>query len=192
MKPGGGKAKGNSFELATCKDFSRWLTNGQRADCFARNVISGGSFTKAQRNSQISGMPGDIMANHPLAFDFLKFFSVECKHKANIAFEGFLFDWSRESFLWKTFLQARGQAEQMNAWAFVVAKQNRRPTIMLMDWFICERAASSVKRGMRLRYHQLHRGQLGMLEFDNFLQAVDPGIFLAQMGAYAQSKGAKT
>lgn len=175
------KAKGNRFELDTCKALSRWMTRGDRTDLFARNVISGGSFTKAQKDGQIAGLPGDIMANHPDAFRFLKLFAVECKHKASLQLEQFFFDAAKQSFLWKTYLGTEAQAAKLGMWPMVIAKQNRRETIMLVPWLVAERALLTKRKRIDLLHHQLHNAQMGMFYLDNFLMAVDPHAFMGQM-----------
>jgi hypothetical protein len=52
MKRGGGSNKGSSFERDICKQFSRWITNGERDDVFWRTAGSGARATVRQRRGQ--------------------------------------------------------------------------------------------------------------------------------------------
>lgn len=185
MKAGGGKAKGNRFELDICKALSKWITRGAQDDLFARNVISGGSFTKAAKEKELRGLSGDLMVNgtHPDAVRFLKLFAVECKHHASLDFERFFFDHGRESFLWKTFLHTQKQAQATGARPLVIARQNRRPTILLVDQPTHYWAVNVCSSRIPLRDHFMFNGQMGIFELDNFFMSVPPARFLEKMEA---------
>lgn len=191
MRAGGGKEKGSEYERWTGKTLSLWVSEGQRADLFARNVLSGGSFTNAMKNGATTefGTPGDLMANHPMAFAFLSSFFVECKHYADLGFEAFLFDHEASSFLGKVLAQCRKQAVQSNVWPLLVAKQNRRPSILLCDRAVGDAALAAVPgRLPALRHHHLHSGRTTMFLMEAFTSHVPPGRFIAAVAAIKGSK----
>jgi hypothetical protein len=139
MRQGGGKAKGSAFERQVGARLSRWITNGARGDLFSRNVLSGGDFTKrAASRAEELGMPGDLMARHPLAFDFARAFTVECKHYADLGLVAFLLDHGGTSFLGKVLQHTSFQASQANTHYMVIARQNRLPVLVITSLRIGE------------------------------------------------------
>lgn len=184
MRPGGGKQKGSNFERATGRALSMWLTEGERGDLFARNVLSGGVFTNniKKGNTKELGTPGDLMANHPRAFAFLSKFNVECKHKADIGLDAFLFDYGDKSFLAKTLRGLREQSHKLGIAPWVVAKQNLRPTILLTDGEVGERIFASRRgRGLAPRWSLMHNHRRALFDFDSVLACVDPARMLLNM-----------
>lgn len=78
MKPGAGKRKGSSFERATARRLSLWITNGTDRKQLIRSVLSGGWSDRDKR--QI----GDLAPNGPIGESFRATFAVECKHQLAI------------------------------------------------------------------------------------------------------------
>lgn len=179
MRPGGGKDKGSQFERQTGAALSEWITGGDRKDLFSRNVLSGGRFTNQQKKGEKLGIAGDLMAAHPLAFEFLSNFVVECKHYADLGFRHYLFDRNTGSFLARVVEHTAAQAHATGLTWMVVARQNRLPTVLLMAGPIGEAARQQRHARAALHYHSLHRGAVCMMQFDEFLKLVRPAPFLA-------------
>ena len=186
MRPGGSKEKGSEFERQTGTLLSLWITQGGRADLFARNVLSGGQFTNAlKRGSTELGTPGDLVANNPLAFAFLSMFFIECKHYKDLGFEALLFD-EGKSFLGQVLAGCRKQAKQAPQLMFplVIARQNRRPTIMLCDGAVGHAFLRAVpRRRPAPRWHSLHDGSIMMMPFEAALSVVSAEAFINEVAA---------
>lgn len=183
MRAGGGKEKGSEWERQVGKQLSLWLTAHERPDIFSRNVLSGGSFTRAERLGEISSrMPGDLMAAHPLAIEFLKQFSVECKHLKDIGLEALLWDASAGTMLGNIIHLARRQAASIKCEHMVIAKQDRREPLVFVSGEIGHRflaAKRPAKRVARLpMYHELHRQSIFVMQLRDMLVVVDPDILL--------------
>lgn len=72
--------KGGQYERTICGILSRWLTAGERDDCFWRTANSGGRATsRKKRGKKTAGHDGDICATDDAAVPFLKLFAVEIK-----------------------------------------------------------------------------------------------------------------
>lgn len=181
MRAGGGKEKGSAFERETGAQLSRWITAGQRKDLFSRNVLSGGRFTGQERKGETLGIPGDLMAAHPLAFDFLRRHVIECKHYADLGFAQFLFDQDRASFLIKTYDHTVNQAIKIDAFAWVIAKQNMKPAILLCPEHSANGLLRFAKRGPRIWHHKLQRGYLYMFLLSDILTRVLPTQYIKFM-----------
>lgn len=174
--------KGSSFERDTGERLSLWITGGERKDLFMRAKLSGGAFTQLEAKGGVLNVPGDLIAQHELAFPFLRVCCIECKHRRDIDLLHYLLDPGDRSFLAQTVTQARRQAKLAGLHYIVIAKQNNRPTIMLMGTEAGEAAIaashSSRRRLHGLVYHVLHGG-VTMLRFDQFLSMVRPVDFIA-------------
>jgi hypothetical protein len=126
-------------------------------------------------------MPGDLIAGHPLAFDFLALISIECKHRHNIDLLHYVINDSATSFLSRTIAQARDQARSVGLEYMVVAKENRRPTIILTSPMVgnaASIASASTRKGQVLLYHTLHGGTVVMMRLDQFIKQVRPSKFV--------------
>lgn len=166
MKNGGQKTKGNNFERAVGKELSLWLTDGEKPNIFARNVLSGGSFTVTlAKGVNAPNIPGDLMAASPLAFEFLSLFSIECKHRASIDLEVYLRDVKGTSFLSQTIKHTRAQATHHNLSWLVVAKENRHGTLVFMDYAIGKRCIPQTA----VCYHILHNETVLMTTMEMLL-----------------------
>ncbi len=181
MRPGGGAGKGASFERETGVKLSLWLTKGERADLFSRNVLSGGRFTRAAKASRELGDPGDLMAAHPLAFPFLAEFMVECKHHAQLKLDHFIYDAQEKSPLLKIVNLAEEQSKRVHRYWFVIAKQNMRPALLLMPRIVSKAAKEQARPQRALHYHSMHRGRIFVCKLDDFLALVPADRFLAAL-----------
>ena len=175
MRTGGSSAKGASFERSVAGKLSLWLTAGKDRDALSRNTSSGGRFTSTER-----GIPGDIMAVHPAAFEFCSKVTIECKHYKDINLDRFITHGER-SFLGRVFNKTKAQCNKHGYIPAIIAKSNNSPT-----FFICEaelgntiiRARSSSRQ---FNYHWLHMSKYFMCELDDLLAWIDPRIFLADL-----------
>jgi len=80
MRPGGGKAKGSSFEREIARVLSRWWTGLERDDVFARTMSSGAWGTqRAMRGRSTFGQYGDLQAIDPIGQPFLDVCCIEIK-----------------------------------------------------------------------------------------------------------------
>lgn len=182
MKPGQGALKGGRWERETARSLSLWLSQGKHADLLARNVLSGGVFTRVTRQGKQSNiMPGDLMATHPTAFRFLSSVMVECKHLQSLGLEQFLYATSAANPLQKIIDLAEQQARQAGLVYWVVAKQNRRDPLLIMSGELADKLlAPRPRRPVVLNgYHMLHRGVYMVCSFAAFLQSIPPALLLA-------------
>ena len=186
MKAGRGKAKGNSFELQTCKQLSLWVSQGQRADLFARNVLSGGRFTSAKKAGQETSIPGDLMANSPLAYEFLSVFSIECKHWKSLALESYLFDVKGTSALAKIIQHCIADCAHARTHWLLIARQNRKPTMIFFSGTLVSVFQPRPQKQKRMRInttitkHLLHEGRVVMMPLESFLRGVNANAFVQQ------------
>lgn len=179
MRVGGGGAKGAEWERQVGKQLSLWLTHDKHPDIFTRNVLSGGSFTMAERLQRATmRAPGDLMAASPLAFDFLRMFSVECKHLADIGLEAHFWDPQGATMLGEIIKLARRQARSIGCEYMVIAKQNRREPLIFVDGKMGPRFLAARRPTRRVAvfpmYHLLHRNTIFVMRFTDMLITVDP------------------
>jgi hypothetical protein len=172
------KTKGASFERDTGVRLSNWLTLGERGDIFSRNVLSGGKFTRSNASGGREGVPGDLAGTHPVAYHFLLHYLVECKHYAALNWEGFVYDTKRTSFLWTVISLCRSQALAAGLEWMIIARQNRRPTSMLVAADVGRRLLAAANPRPPLRYHLMHSGSVMVLEFESVLDCVDATKFI--------------
>lgn len=150
------------------------MSEGLRADLFARTVLSGGQFTISKINE---GVPGDLQANNPLAFTFMELFLVECKAYKDIGLDKYMLDLAGKTFLSKTYKLAKDQSEKIKVSPLVIAKQNNCPVIVLMDYSIgmCAKACA---RTTAFRYHILHNETIMMCMMQQLTSLVKIKPFL--------------
>ena len=164
MKSGGGKAKGNAWELEICKHLSRWISRGEKSDLFVRNVTSGGAFTFALRSGREQGTPGDLMSGgEPEATTFLKLWMVEAKHWRDLGLH--IAMWRSSGDLLKEIDKAEKQAVGTGRSMLFVAKQNRQPAICFVNY----EAGIERTREADLIYHVLWRHRVVAFRFDHLL-----------------------
>lgn len=184
MKPGGGHAKGSSFERKTGALLSLWLTKNARADLFSRNVLSGGRFTNAAKDGKNLGIPGDLIAAHPLAFEFLAIFSVECKHRATLHLDQLFFMPFERSYIGGVFKHTADQAKLVGLRPFIVAKQNNQPALVFVPSMVALTAALFARRRFSLSYHTLNDRSMqtvACMQLASLLTIVSPGPFLQSL-----------
>jgi hypothetical protein len=178
MRPGGGAAKGGEFERHVGRQLSLWLTNGQRTEIFTRNVMSGGVFTNALKlGKDERGMPGDLMAAHPLAFAFLSRFLVECKHLSSLGWDAYVYDRQRRSALGQIIALAAAQAAQAEPPLdyLVIARQNRRPTIVIGAY---PTLRNCIDTPLGPLWHHVLHGSVLVMSFDDLTTRVRPARLL--------------
>jgi hypothetical protein len=173
-----GKVKGSAFERKVCQQLSWWLSNGQHSKLFNRNVLSGGRFTRAVAGKEAElGLPGDIAAAHPMAYDFLQLFSVECKHHKSLDVESYLFNPTGSSLIAKALAQAARDARSAGIAPLVVIAANFRPPLLLLEGSIGA-IALRVQRPKRLVCHRFNNDAVAMVGWDAFLRYVHPQRFI--------------
>jgi len=150
VNPPGSKRKGSTAERKFGSVLSQWISVGARTDLFARTVLSGGQFTGAKGER---GIPGDLMANSPLAFAFMGLFAIECKHHKDIGLDKYILDSVGSTFLAKTYAKTLKDAARHGLHPFVMAKSNNYPSIVLMEHDV---GMVALKCSDKLRYHRLH------------------------------------
>lgn len=172
------KRKGSAWERKICTKLSLWISDGARANMFSRNVLSGGAFTLAATKGKELGLPGDIAASHPLAFEFLSKFAVEAKHHKRISLDTYLWDFTGHNFLARVWESTKGQANRVGVHPMIIAKQNQCPAIVLVPIDIGQLAISNSFPAGKLHYHALHGDRVMLLAFEEMLRFVRPARFL--------------
>jgi hypothetical protein len=128
MKPGGGKAKGASFERYVCRELSLWVSRGQRKDVFWRSAMSGGRSTVGFKGGdKLSAQAGDVSAIDDLGMNFIKKFVIECKHVKDLNIENVI---KRNGALVQFWLVLCKEAARHGKLPFLVARQNNFPTLV--------------------------------------------------------------
>jgi hypothetical protein len=132
MRPGAGKPKGSAFEREVCRDLSIWLSHGEREDVFWRSSLSGGRATVAlKRDVKLHAQAGDISAITALGEYFLRHFFIECKSYRDLnVFSSIVNGAGRLCRFWQ---KAVTEAAKYGKHPVLVAHQNRRPTICLIN-----------------------------------------------------------
>lgn len=181
MKVGGGKPKGSAFERKTGLALSLWISGGARIDLFSRNVLSGGRFTNAsKKDGSTLGIPGDLMAAHPLAFEFLSIFNVECKSYKDIKLDSMIYDWNK-SFLGQVFNFTKKQSLLVGLRPIVIAKSDYREPIVLVDREVGIAAWKVAYPQQAFRYHCLHQHQYYLFPFSDLTSFVKPNSLLKEL-----------
>lgn len=128
MRAGGAKDKGSSFERDVSQILSRWISHGKEEDIFWKSQSSGAvSTTAGKSGADLPLLTGDITAAKPEAIQFLRIFVVECKHYADLHLQDLAFQ--RESniaIFWRQVCRDAARAKRL---PFLVARQNRKPTL---------------------------------------------------------------
>ena len=131
MRKGGGKAKGSAFEREICGKLSLWVSNGKQEDVFWRSAMSGGRSTVAHRKGKnLASHAGDISCTHSIGEPLTNRFFIECKAYADLNFAGLLTGKGHLVEFWKI---ATREATNYNKLPFLIAKQNRMPTVICLS-----------------------------------------------------------
>lgn len=125
MRKGAGKAKGSSFERATARELSLWLTDGADKAQLIRSVLSGGW----QNNKNDWRQVGDLAPNGPVGEKFRKKYAVECKHHRSIDWWK-LYTGKSEILMWWDKLNA--ECIPHNLQPMLIMKMNNRPALIGM------------------------------------------------------------
>lgn len=171
-----GHVKGPVWERQVNKALSLWISHGERADLFRRAVMSGGRFTVAHKTGSTWGLPGDVAAAHPTAFEFLHLFCVEAKHRRDLELTQLIA--KRGSFLRQVVTTTAKQANACGLHWMIIAKQNFMPALVIMPatcGYVAVRSASGV-----LHHHLLDNATLWLCTFDDLLKT-DPTEFIRQV-----------
>lgn len=182
MRAGGGKQKGSGFERELCSKLSLWLTKGARADIFSRNVGSGSRFTVALKKGRELAHGGDLMPAHELAFAFMNRFLIEAKFYRDLQIAAYFF--LRGKFLTDIIEKTAEQANAVNKDYLIIAKQNHMPPVVITN----RKAGTIILASLfQLRSEELamaHHVMYGrdfVCRFDDFLNFIDPALFLAAL-----------
>lgn len=138
MRAGGGKQKGNAYEREQCKSISLWITDGSRDDIVWRSASSGAVAT-VHKGKKYESQAGDIAAIDPLGIPLMSKVVIECKHYKDLQAENLIFGgkgtlvdfWNKHVIL----------AEAKNKTPILVARQNRKPDIILMPSYFASEFA---------------------------------------------------
>lgn len=174
MRPGAGKNKGSQFERDIGAKLSLWLSGGQRKDLLRRTVGSGAQFTACFKKGIMEGVPGDLTAAHPLAFEFCEKYVVECKFWRDLDFLNFLQRKGGKQSLYYAMKKVRKEAEDSGKKWMLIVKQNHRPELLLMG----VTATFSAFTTPWCPYHLLFGGTVILNILDEFLEIMVPETFL--------------
>lgn len=168
--------KGSSWERRVGRDLSNWLTYGERANIFTRNVMSGGQWTAADKRGAETNLPGDIAAAHPLAFDFLKHFSVEVKHNQRLVLSEYLLSKTGRDFIAVAIQKVIVQSERAGLYWMFIGRQNRRPPFIIMNDLAGD-AVDACNDDPTLTHRLFGNARHLMMNFEDFLK-LDPQGFM--------------
>ena len=165
-------AKGGAFERLICKRLSLWISKGKRDDLFWRSAMSGGRATlqmKRLPHKKRYNQCGDLSAISREGQDFLDVFFVDCKFLQSLKIPAWIYgDAGELPKLWdKTLLEA----ENHRRIPFVVAKQNRKPELIMTteegyDWI----RKSSIRKEFDWRCRFFRNGaEVYVLSLQEFL-----------------------
>jgi hypothetical protein len=169
MRSGGSAQKGGRWEREQRVAFSQWISRSEHRDLFERNVSSGGAFTTAARRGTTRGVPGDLMAVHPLSLRFQESFFVEAKSWEDLKIDRAM--WNPKEKLCKVIHEQELLARRVRRIFLLVAKQNFRTPILIMA-----RDAGLVTFGAvidGLQYHSLWCDSIFVCRLDHAFGA-DP------------------
>lgn len=129
---GGGKRKGSAFEREICVKLSLWVSNGTQEDVFWRSAVSGGRSTVAARKGKrLAAQAGDISCIHPIGVAFASKYLAECKSYASLDYQGILTGRGKLLEFWRV---VQEEAQRCGKMPFLIAKQNRQPTTICLDF----------------------------------------------------------
>lgn len=94
--------------------------------------MSGGRATLAGRKGKkLSAQAGDISCIHPMGHRFIEKFVPECKRYHDLNFHGLLTGKGKLLDFWS---ELNWQAAEHSKYPFLVARQDRMPTFVCLDW----------------------------------------------------------
>jgi len=158
-----GKQKGAAFERECCKKLSLWLSKGQRDDLLWRSAMSGGRATIAlARGRQAANQAGDISTVSAFGAVLVDRFVIECKAYRDLNMFGLLTGRGNLCDFWEIL---RSQAEEAKKNPMLIAKQNQRPVILLLD-----DRGTSLLRAKGFVLVNVPRLHMNVLLFEDFLK----------------------
>lgn len=131
MRKGGSKQKGSAFEREIAEKLSRWVSNGEKEDCFWRSATSGGRATVARKRGRLlQSQTGDLSAIHSLGEPFLNQFYLELKFYRDLNYTGII---TGKGYLIEFWNNTVKEAASYKKHPILIAKQNRVPTMVFMN-----------------------------------------------------------
>jgi hypothetical protein len=131
-----GKQKGAAFERSVCQRLSLWVTDMRREDVYWRSAMSGGRATLKSRKGtgiKYDSQQGDICAVHKAGHALLGAFVAECKFYADLGIEAAAFgDMGKIGMFWEELEDQCSKCHSLRL-PFLVAKQNRKPELLLTN-----------------------------------------------------------
>ena len=131
MRSGGSKQKGSGFERTICTKLSLWVSGGKDEDLFWRSAMSGGRATVAHRKGRQVRQAGDICAVSPEGHVLTDKVYLECKHYRDLKLTSFIL--KGQGTLAKFWRKTEAQAKLHNKMAWLIAKQNNMPIMLLTN-----------------------------------------------------------
>lgn len=130
------KGKGPAYERWLCKELSRWVSCGQRVDCFWRSAMSGGRATLQSRKKtggkfreEFGAQAGDITSTHERGNHLTTLFVLDGKHYKDLDVTAAFFgQGGRMVKEWKKLLR---DADATGKIPMMIARQNFRPDIVV-------------------------------------------------------------
>lgn len=166
--------KGSGWEREVARRLSLWISKGEDANLFERNVGSGGAFTMAARRGGVRGIPGDLMSVHPQSYQFLQKFFVEAKFWRDLNLEAAL--WKKSGEFYKVIEFNEKQGKDSKRELIIIAKQNHKPPLLFMPYETGIRSFAALSNS-QFTYHGLWRNRIFVCLFGEALR-VDPDKFL--------------
>jgi hypothetical protein len=124
MRAGGSKGKGSSFEREICIALSKWVTKGEKVDCFWRSAMSGGRATVAKG---LVRQAGDITAVAPEGHKLTDDFYIECKFYKNLSLDCLIKGKGTLLDMWN---DTECKAMVYGRTPILIFKQNHWPTVL--------------------------------------------------------------
>lgn len=132
MKAGASKSKGSSFERDICKQLSRFVSKGEKTDCFWRSAMSGGRATVAQKRGEVlNRQAGDICAVAPEGHAITDNFYLELKAYNDLRLDSFIF--KKVGPLTAFWKHTKLQAKKYGKRPAMIIRTNRLPILLMLD-----------------------------------------------------------
>jgi hypothetical protein len=132
MRPGGGKAKGASFEREICVKLSLWVSGGKNEDLFWRSAMSGGRATVAHksRGAKLDAHAGDITSTHEDGHVLTNAWYIECKRYNDLQYASFMLKGiGKLAQFWEETCE---QAVRHDKMPMLIAREDRGATTILV------------------------------------------------------------
>ena len=170
MRRGGGKSKGGSYEREISVKLSLWLSNGEHDDWVWRTAMSGGRQTVGRKKGKNrSNQSGDISAISEGAQYFFSMYSVECKYYKSLGLDNLVAGQEKGWHLLKFWEQAYRDAMSANKRPILIAKQNRLPSIVVVDSLTFTRLG-----GHGMLWSKFPTFSLYITDLETFLKTITP------------------